>query len=121
MRSAVLRTATLGLLRARGWRTSAGEATELVRGFAETEDFWRLLRYAILPEATLDYHEIDCPVFIAQGSHDVLTLSQAAWLAVLVPAARFRLLPFAGHSPVADVPQRVIRLVDEAVAAADHG
>ena len=93
----------------------------MVRGFAEAEDFWRLLRHAVLPEVTLLYHEIVCPVLIAQGTHDVLTLSQAAWLAVLVPDARFRVLPFAGHSGVADVPKRVIRLVDEAVAASDPG
>jgi pimeloyl-ACP methyl ester carboxylesterase len=118
MRSAVLRTAALGLLRVRGWRTPADEATEVVRGFAEAEDFWRLLRHAVLPEVTLDYHEIVCPVLIAQGTHDVVTLSQAAWLAMLVPGARFRVLPFAGHSGIADVPKRVIRLVDEAVATA---
>ncbi|HEX2074885.1 MAG TPA: alpha/beta fold hydrolase [Geodermatophilus sp.] len=118
MRAAVLRTAALALLRARGWRTPAGEAAALVRGFAEAEDFWRLLRHAVLPEATVDYRAIDCPVRVAQGTHDVLTLSQAAWLALLVPGARFRVLPFAGHSSVADVPARVIRLVDEAVAAA---
>jgi pimeloyl-ACP methyl ester carboxylesterase len=49
--------------------------------------------------------------------HDVLTLSQAACLAFLVPGARFRVLPFAGHSSVADVPERVVRLVDEAAAS----
>ena len=118
MRSAVLRTAALTLLRARGWTTPATEAAALVRGFAEAEDFWRLLRHAVLPEATIDYHAIDCPVLVAQGTHDVLTLSQAAWLALLVPGARFRVLPFAGHSSVGDVPARVIRLVDDAVAAA---
>jgi pimeloyl-ACP methyl ester carboxylesterase len=121
MRSPVVRTATVALLRARGWRTPAGEAIELVRGFAEAEDFWRLLRHAVLPEATIDYRTVSCPVFIAQGTHDVLTLSQAAWLALLVPGARFRVLPFAGHSGIADVPKRVIRLVDDAVEAAGHG
>ncbi|WP_448628053.1 hypothetical protein [Geodermatophilus sp. URMC 64] len=50
-----------------------------------------------------------------------MTLSQAAWLAVLVPGARFRVLPFAGHSGIADVPGRVIRLVDEAAATAGDG
>ncbi|MGY1706253.1 alpha/beta fold hydrolase [Geodermatophilus sp. SYSU D00697] len=118
LRPAVLRTAVLGLLRARGWRTPAGEAATLVRGFAEAEDFWRLLRHAVLPEATIDFWAVSCPVVVAQGSHDVLTLSQAAWLALLVPGARFRVLPLAGHSAVADVPARVVRLVDDAVAAA---
>jgi len=88
----------------------------LVRGFAEAEDFWRLLRHAILPEFTVDYRAIDCPVVIAQGTHDAITLSQAAWLALLVPGARFRVLPFAGHSSVADVPTHVNRLVHDVAA-----
>jgi pimeloyl-ACP methyl ester carboxylesterase len=120
LRPAATRTAALALLRARGWRTPAGEAAELVRGFAEAADFWRLLRHAILPEATIDYRRVGCPVRIAQGTQDVLAFSQAAWLAVLVPGARFRLLPFAGHSSIADVPQSVIGLVEEAADAAGH-
>ena len=118
MRRAVPRTAALALLRARGWRTPPGEAAALVRGFAEAPDFWRLLRHAVLREATIDFMEIGCPVLIARGTHDVLSLSQAAWLAFLVPGARFRVLPFAGHSAVGDVPQRVIALVEEAADAA---
>lgn len=118
LRHPVVRTAALALLRARGWRTPAGEAVAVVRGFAEAEDFWRLLRHAVLPEATVDHRAIDCPVVVAQGTSDVLTLSQAAWLALLVPGARFRLLPVAGHSSVADVPSRVVRLVDAVGAAA---
>jgi pimeloyl-ACP methyl ester carboxylesterase len=90
----------------------------VLRGFAEAEDFWRLVGHAVLPEVTVDYSAVGCPVLIAQGTHDVLTLSQAAWLAALVPGARFRVLPFAGHSSIADVPERVIRLVDEATARA---
>ncbi|WP_138735746.1 alpha/beta fold hydrolase [Modestobacter excelsi] len=118
MRLAGPRTALLGFLRVRGWRTPPDEAAALVREFATAEDFWRLVRYAVLPEATLDHRMVDCPVVIAQGTHDVLATSQSFWLAALVPGARFRLLPFAGHSSIADVPQRVIALVAEAVDAA---
>lgn len=89
-----------------------------MREFATAQDFWRLLRHAILPEATVDYRRVACPVLVAQGTHDVLSLSQPAWVALLVPGARFRLLPFAGHSAIADVPQRVLRLVREAADAA---
>ena len=121
LRPAVPRTAAPALLRARGWRTPVREAAILVREFATAQDFWRLLRHAVLPEATIDYRSIACPVLIAQGTHDLLALSQSAWLAVLVPGARFRLLPFAGHSGIADVPQRVIRLVQEAADAAGAG
>jgi pimeloyl-ACP methyl ester carboxylesterase len=118
MRPLGLRAAALAPLRARAWRTAPDEAAALVRGFAGAEDFWRLLGCAVLPEATLDYRAVRCPVRIAQGTHDLLSLSQAAWLRVLVPGARFRVLPFAGHSSIADVPRRVIGLVDEAAAAA---
>ncbi|MGY1662848.1 alpha/beta fold hydrolase [Geodermatophilus sp. SYSU D00705] len=117
LHGAVPRTAALSLLRARGWRTPTAEAAALVRAFADTEDFWRLVRSAVVREATIDYWAVDCPVVVAQGTHDVMTLSQAAWLALLVPSARFRLLPFAGHSAIADVPRRVVRLVDRAAAA----
>nr|WP_232807105.1 alpha/beta fold hydrolase [Geodermatophilus chilensis] len=55
MGGAAPRTAALALLRARGWRTPPGEAAALVREFAEAQDFWRLLRHAVLPEATIDY------------------------------------------------------------------
>ena len=118
LRNAVPRTAMLGFLRARGWRTRADEAAALLGEFATAADFWRLLRHAVLPEATLDYRAVDCPVFIAQGTHDVLSASQSVWLALLVPGARFRLLPVAGHSSVADVPGRVVGLVTEAADAA---
>jgi pimeloyl-ACP methyl ester carboxylesterase len=118
LRHALPRTAVLGFLRARGWRTRADEAGELLHEFATATDFWRLLRHAVLPEATLDYGTVDCPVLIAQGTHDVLSGSQSAWLTLLVPGARFRLLPVAGHSSVGDVPRRVIGLVSEAVEAA---
>lgn len=121
VRLAVPRTALLGFLRVRGWRTPADEAAALIREFATAADFWRLMRYAVLPEATLDYRRVDCPVVIAQGTHDVIAASQSAWLAALVPGARFRLLPFAGHSSIADVPRRVIALVAEAVDAAASG
>ncbi|MGY1823185.1 alpha/beta fold hydrolase [Geodermatophilus sp. SYSU D00079] len=118
LRAAVPRTAALALLRARGWRTPPDEAVALVRAFAGAQDFWRLVRSAVVREATIDYWSVDCPVVVAQGTHDVMTLSQAAWLALLVPSARFRLLPFAGHSAVSDVPRRVVGLVDRTAAAA---
>jgi pimeloyl-ACP methyl ester carboxylesterase len=118
MRSAVLRTAALGPLRARGWRTPADEAAALVRDFASAEEFWRLLGWAVLPEAGGDYRTVRCPVRLVQGTHDVVSLTQVLRLWPVVPGARFQLLPGAGHSAVADVPRRVIRLVDEAAAAA---
>ena len=118
LRLAVARTAVLGFLRVRGWRTPPDEAAALVREFATAADFWRLLRYAVLPEATLDYGTVECPVVIAQGTHDLLSASQSAWLTALVPGARFHLLPVAGHSSIADVPDRVIALAAGAVDAA---
>jgi hypothetical protein len=117
-RPVVPRATALAVLRARAWRTPPDEAAALVRAFAGAADFWRLLGCAILPETTSDYRAVRCPVRIAQGTHDLVCLSQAAWLTILVPGARFRVLPFAGHSSIADVPQRVIDLVDEATAAA---
>ncbi|MDP9435758.1 MAG: alpha/beta hydrolase [Actinomycetota bacterium] len=118
LRFPLARTAALLPLRARGWRASPEEAAALVRAFAHAPDFWRLLRYAVAPEHQLDHTAVRCPVVVAQGTHDLISLSQAARLAALVPGARFRLLPLAGHSSVGDVPESVVRLVDEAVADA---
>ena len=118
LRLAPLRTASLAMFRARGWRTVPEEAAALVRGFAAAADFWRLMRYAVLAEATVDYAAVRCPVTLVQGTHDVLSLSQVLWLAAVVPGARYRVLPFAGHSAVGDAPEDVVALVDEAAAAA---
>ena len=118
MRLPGLRAVALGLLRARGWRTPADEAVALVRGFSRTPEYWRVLRHAVVPEATWDYSGVDCPVVLAQGMHDVLSLGQVVRLLPLVPGARFRLLPGAGHSAVGDVPVEVLWLVDEAAGQA---
>ncbi|SDQ18193.1 alpha/beta fold hydrolase [Quadrisphaera sp. DSM 44207] len=117
---AAVRTLALFPLRARGWRASPEEAAALVRAMGRGDDFWRQLRWAILPEGQLDYRAVRCPVRIAQGSADVLSLGQALRLAALVPGARFSWLPFAGHSSVGDVPEQVAALVDDAAAAADE-
>jgi pimeloyl-ACP methyl ester carboxylesterase len=120
LRVPTLRAAALGLLRARGWRTPADEAVALVRGFSRTPEYWRVLRHAVVPEATWDYQDVDCPVVLVQGTHDVLSLGQVVRLLPLVPGARFRLLPGAGHSAVGDLPGEVLRLVDEAAARAER-
>ncbi len=112
-----LRAAVLSPLRAQGWRTPVAEAAALTRSIAYSPDFWRLLGFATVPEATLDYRSVGCPVVLVQGTHDVLSLGQVARLAVLVPGAHLRWLPFAGHSAVGDAPDRVLALVDEALDA----
>jgi pimeloyl-ACP methyl ester carboxylesterase len=111
-----LRAAALSPLRARGWRTTPQEAVALVQGFSRADGYWRSLRHAVLPEATVDFTSVRCPVVLAQGTHDVISLGQVLRLVALVPGARFRLLPAAGHSAVGDVPDEVVRLVDEVAA-----
>lgn len=112
-----LRAAVLSPLRAQGWRTPAPEAASLTRAFAYSPDFWRVLGFAVVPDITMDYRAVRCPVVLAQGTHDVISLGQVLRLAALVPGAQFRALPFAGHSAVGDVPDQVVALVDEAVAS----
>jgi pimeloyl-ACP methyl ester carboxylesterase len=118
LRVPALRAVALGLLRARGWRTPADEAVALVRGFSRTPEYWRVLRHAVVPEATWDYSDVACPVVLVQGTHDVLSLGQVVRLLPLVPGARLRLLSGAGHSAVGDLPVEVLRLVDETAALA---
>ena len=113
LRPAAVRSAALAPLRAQGWATPPGEAAALVRAIGRSPGFWSALRWSVLPEATVDYRSVRCPVHIAQGTHDVLAQGQALRLAYLVPGARFSWLPFAGHSSVGDAPAAVVALVEQ--------
>src|SRR4051794_10347746 len=55
---------------------AAPVADPLMRPLGPRSAPW--LGCAVLPEATLDYRAVRCPVRIAQGTHDLLSLSQSA-------------------------------------------
>jgi pimeloyl-ACP methyl ester carboxylesterase len=65
---------------------------------------------------------IDVPTTIAWGTKDlILPYRQASLAAERLPYARHLPLHGAGHVPMIDEPDLIIRLIDETVAAADLG
>lgn len=90
----------------------------LREGFGETRDYWRLLIWAAVADSPAGFEQADCPVILAQGAGDLIALGQTPPLPALRPGSRFRLLPWAGHAPMSDVPEEIVRLVHEAAALA---
>jgi hypothetical protein len=115
-RSDVARTALLAL-RGRPWRALADETRALQDGFG-SPDRWRLIVWSTLVDVPHRLHP-GCPVTLAQGAHDWTATGQTPRHLPLVEGSR-RALPFAGHAPMSDVPDRLVALVRETAAAADR-
>ena len=116
-RSPLGRTALLPGLRLLPWRATAREASVLGQGFG-SPDIWRLILWSTLLDVAPAMRAITCPVTLAQGSHDVIATGQTVRFRPLVRGSRFQLLPFAGHAPMSDVPDRLVRLTRETAALA---
>lgn len=108
-RSTLGRTALLPGLRLLPWRATAREASALGGGFG-SPDIWRLMVWSTLLDVAPAMRGIDCPVTLAQGSHDLIATGQTVRFRPLVRGSRLQLLPFAGHAPMTDVPERLVRL-----------
>jgi pimeloyl-ACP methyl ester carboxylesterase len=113
-RHRVARTALLPGLQARPWRATEDDVLSLREGFGETRDYWRGLFWACLADVPAGFEQVDSPVVLAQGAGDGIALGQTPRFLPFVPGSRFRLLPWAGHAPMSDVPEEVVRLVHEA-------
>jgi pimeloyl-ACP methyl ester carboxylesterase len=85
-------------------------------GFA-APDIWRMLLWSTLVDVArpADPH---CPVTLAQGTHDWVAMGQTPRFLLLIRGARFRPLPFAGHAPMSDVPDRLVQMVRDTAAQA---
>jgi pimeloyl-ACP methyl ester carboxylesterase len=112
------RAALLTGLRSMPWRAGTPEAVALRDGIAGTNDFWRLLWFAVLSDLPLSLRITGTPVILAQGTADILAGGQTPRYRLLVPGADFEPLPGAGHAPQSDSPTAIIELVRRAVAAA---
>jgi pimeloyl-ACP methyl ester carboxylesterase len=112
-RSALGRTALLSALKARPWATSREDAIGAREGFADSRDYWRSLFWALLVDVPRGMDRIDCPVMLVQGTADVIASGQTVRYLPLVPRSRFHPLLAAGHSPISDRPQTILRLVEE--------
>jgi pimeloyl-ACP methyl ester carboxylesterase len=112
-RSAVGRTALLLPLKARPWATGREEAIGAREGFADSRDYWRTLFWALLVDVPRGMDRIDCPVLLVQGTADWIAMGQTVRYLPLVPRSRFRPLLAAGHAPLSDRPQGIVRLVEQ--------
>lgn len=107
------RTALLANLRLKPWRATPTETMALRDGFG-SPDLWRLIVWSTLLDVPLGLRDLDCPVLLAQGTHDWIATGQTPRFRLLVKGSRLRVLPLAGHAPMTDVPDRLVRLAREA-------
>jgi len=112
------RMALLAVMRARPLRASQAEALAVRDGFADSEDFWRMLWHGILTDVPTGLGDVDCPVVLAQGLLDVVSAGQTPRFLLIVPGARFEPLLAAGHAPQSDTPDAIVRMVHEAAGRA---
>jgi len=105
-------------LRSKPWRASEREVLAMRDGFGDSEGFWRLLFWSTLVDVPRGLDEVRCPVILAQGNHDVVALGQTPRYLLLMPGATFRPLFGAGHAPMSDTPDAILRLVRQATGHA---
>lgn len=117
-RSVLGRSALLWPLKARFWATSREEVLAARDGFADSRDYWQTLLWALLLDVPRGMGAVRCPVTLVQGTADWISSGQTPRYLALVPGARFRPLLAAGHAGQSDRPGAVVRLVEEAAAAA---
>jgi pimeloyl-ACP methyl ester carboxylesterase len=119
-RSVCGRAALLTGLRSAPWLASETEARAVQDGFAESDDFWRLLWWGILADVPTGLERIDCPVILAQGTADVIAGGQTPRYLAIIAGSRFVPLLGAGHAPQSDAPGAIRQLVHQATAAASR-
>jgi 2-succinyl-6-hydroxy-2,4-cyclohexadiene-1-carboxylate synthase len=76
----------------------------------------QLLRSAgqgVTPPVWDRLHELHCPVLLIAGERDERYVEAAKRMSSLIPDARVRLVPGAGHAPQLERPELVAELLDE--------
>ena len=120
-RTALGRSVLLAGMRSAPWLSSEPEALALREGFAEADAFWQMLWWGILADVPTGLDRIDCPVLLAQGTADVISVGQTPRFLAAIPGARFVPLLGGGHAPQSDTPDAILALVHEATAAGSPG
>ena len=113
-KSRVARTLLLPTLQTLPWRSTEEDVLSLRDGLGRAKEFWRMLAWAVVLEVPSGFEEVDCPVFLVQGLVDVIAIGQTPRFLLVVPGSRLRLLPWAGHAPMSDLPEEVVRIIHEA-------
>jgi len=106
------RSMLLGGLRTRPWKVDPEDASHELRCFGRSRGFQPTLRWTLGAAAARGLGEIDVPVLIAFGTHDVmLGAFTAPRFSIAIPRADLRPLPGLGHVPMNDDPDLVARTV----------
>jgi pimeloyl-ACP methyl ester carboxylesterase len=106
-----------------GERLTPRQAAEIVRGSAQCPIYWDLFAAIERDGPPKDFDGIACPTTIAWGSKDrILPLkSYSERISRMVPQADFVVLEGAGHTPMIDEPERLVRIVEEVASRAREG
>jgi pimeloyl-ACP methyl ester carboxylesterase len=109
----ITRAALMGPLRAWPWAATATEARALGEGLGGAARFWETLAWTVLADLPRGLDAIGCPVTLVQGGLDPVAPGHAARYLPLVPGARLRWIPDAGHAAHGDHPGITARIVRE--------
>jgi len=98
-----------------GDRMTPRQAADLLQGSAECPIYWELFEAIRRDGPPADFDGIECPTTIVWGTKDriIPPKSYSERIRRLVPQADFVVLEGAGHSPMVDEPERLVRIVDE--------
>lgn len=101
------------------WRLTDEQARQLLRSFARSPGFWRTLAATSL-DVAVGLEQVSRPVLLLQGGLDVVAPGQAPRFTFLMPHARVRFVPCAGHTVVSDAAESVAHEVLGFLAGVDH-
>jgi pimeloyl-ACP methyl ester carboxylesterase len=106
-----------------GERMTPRQAADLLRGSAECPIYWDLFDAIRRDGPPADFDGIDCPTTIVWGTKDrIIPLKgYSERIRRLVPQAGFVVLDGAGHSPMVDEPERLVRIIAETASRARQG
>ena len=103
-----------------GERLTPRQAADLLQGSAECPVYWDLFEAIRRDGPPADFDGIECPTTIVWGTKDrIIPLKDySERIRRLVPQAGFIVLDGAGHSPMVDEPERLVRIIDETASRA---
>lgn len=103
-----------------GERMTPRQAAELLQGSAECPIYWDLFDAIRRDGPPKDFDGITCPTTIAWGTKDrIIPMKRySERIRRMVPQAEFIALEGAGHSPMIDEPERIVRIISETASRA---
>jgi pimeloyl-ACP methyl ester carboxylesterase len=106
-----------------GERMTPRQAAELVRGAAQCPIYWDLFNAIERDGPPADFEGITCPTAIVWGSKDRILPVEGYSERVrqMLPQAEWIVLEGAGHSPMIDEPDRLVRIIGETASRSREG